>query len=183
MKKIYLLCLLLFFSACGFGANTSSPGDTVKAFLTYVQSGEYTEAQELVAYGSLLALYDIEEEYRGIFNMLSFGDISSVEINGTNSHVRLTVNAFDFASLMEDVMAEAFNWIFMDISAAELTSKIEALLKEKINMDYPPILSKEVTVNLEYLEGRWKIVMDKAFADAVTGGMISFAEYAGQWLS
>ena len=183
MKKLSLILILFFFAACSQGSSSVSPSDTVHSFLTHIQMGEYEEAQGLIVDESPLALYEIEEEYRGIFNNLSFGDIVSEEINGASSYVRLTVKALDFASLMEEVMTEAFVWIFSDITSTELSEKIKELLIEKINAEYPPIISSDVSVNLVRQEGRWKIAMDYSFADAVTGGMISFAEYAGQWLS
>ena len=185
MKKLLagLSALLLILFACSPGVGAAPPpGDAVTAFLSYVQAGEYAEAQALILGESSLALYDIEEEYKGIFQKLSYENISET-INGNQAHVQLTINAVDFAATMEEIMAEAFYWVFTDITVNELTDKVEVMFIEKMTDDTAPMLRSEVTVTLELHEGKWRIIADDDFADAVTGGLISFAEYAGQWLS
>jgi len=53
---------------------------------------------------------------------------------------------------------------------------------DKMTAHDAPKVSNEIIVALEVFENQWKIIMSEAFADAITGGMLSFVEYAEQWL-
>jgi len=178
MKKLFLLLLLL--AACSRGPAGPAPSEVVSDFLAYVQAGEFAEASELVSGGSPLGFDRVEEEYRRIFEKLSYEHILE-ETDGSEAFVTLTVTAFDFGLAMEELMAEAFYWVFMDITAEELAEMLETSLIATIESEFAPMLESEVTVRLERSEDGWLIAADDAFADAVTGGLFSFAEYVGGW--
>jgi len=159
------------------------PKDTAIAFLTYVQQGRYTEAHGLILGEFPIFLYEIEEEYSGIFQRLTFGagDISEA-INGDQASVTLIISAVDFAAVMEEVMAEAeaFFTLFQNITYEELMEQIDTMLIEGMTADDAPMVNNEVTIRLVLSEGRWLITADDLLADAVTGGMLSFVELIDQ---
>ena len=183
MKK-YLtgLLLLILLSGCGRSvAQGPSPSETVEAFMSFVQSGEHDEANGLILNEDEVSIFEIEEEYRIIFKNLSYSNLEEA-VNGSDAYVSLTISNFDFSAMMDEIMAEAFYLIFTDITERELSDKIEYMLIEKLTGDTAPKLNSDITVNLEMSDGRWKIIADESLADALTGGLISFAEYAGQWM-
>jgi len=165
----------------GLAANAISPSETVTAFLTHIQTGEYGEAHRLILGESPIFFYDIEEEYSGIFKNLSFSNMAQTTYEDKAS-VTLTINAVDFAAVMEDIMIETFNLIFTEITEEELMEEIDNMLMDKMTAVDAPRINNEVVVTLEVYENQWKIIMSEAFADAITGGMLSFVEYAEQWL-
>ena len=183
MKKFFLLILLLLMSACSPEPDRlPCPIEPIMDFLTYIQSGEFTEAHKLTIGES--PLYQIEEEYRVIFQNLSYRDRDITGIichESEEAEVILTISTVDFAAVMEDVMEEAFPFVFMDITVADLLEMVSELMLERMLDEAAPIVSNEVTVYLELHEGQWKIIVDENFADAVTGGMLSFARYVEEW--
>ena len=183
-KTIYsLLTSLLIIAACSPAApELPPPGETITAFFDLMQTGEYAEAQDLLFDGAPLPLNEVEEEFRGIFKNISY-EIISEEVNGEEASVELNISATDFAAVMEEIMAEAFYWIFEGITENELANRIETMLLEKTASDTAPTTASYITVSLAAYEGQWQIVADYEFADAITGGLFSFAEYAGQWLN
>jgi len=153
------------------------PLDTAIAFLTYVQQGHYTEAHALIWGDFPIYLYEIEEEYRGIFQSLNYSNVSEA-IEGRQIAVTLTITAVDFAAVMDEVMAEAeaFYSIFPDATFEELMRQIDIMLMLGMTAADAPLTSNEITMHLEMIEGRWMILANNILADAVTGGMLSFAE-------
>ena len=177
-RMFFLLTIsLLLLSACS-QKTSAPPGEVVSTFLSHIKAGEYTEA-----YGLLLGDYPVslyEMEHTGIFQKLSYDSILE-DIQGDKAFVTVNISSLDFVKLMEDVMAEAFHMIFTDITQYELISRLESMFMKKMATYSGPIISNKVTVMLEVYDGQWKIIADNAFADAMTGGLLSFAEYAGEW--
>ena len=165
----------------GIAVDAISPSETITAFLAHIQAGEYAEAHGLILGESPIFFYDIEEEYSGIFKNLSYHNISERKDNG-QAFVTLTIGAVDFAAVMEEIMIETFNLIFTEITQEELMEEIDYMLMDKMTAHDAPRISNEVIVTLEVFDNQWKIIMSEAFADAITGGMLSFVEYAEQWL-
>ena len=185
MKKVILsfFAIVLILSACSAATAAPQPpppGEVITTFMTFVKNGEYEEAQALIYEGSPFALDEIEEEYRGIFTNITYEHISET-IDGDQAHVVLSINSVDFSAVMEEVMNEAFLWAFDDLTIGELTDRVEALMIEKMVSGSAPTVTNEVTVTLGLHNNQWKIQADAYFADSVTGGMFSFAEYIGQW--
>ena len=162
--RLIILALFLFLIAACSSAAAAAPSDTVVAFL---------EAPPPLA--------EIEEEFRGAFENFSY-EITSETINDDTAYVSLVINTLDFAAVMEEVMAEAFYWVFEDMTVTEFSIRVESLFLEKMTDDDVPIAEKNITVPLKLIDNQWEIITDNALADAVTGGLVSFAEYAGQWL-
>ena len=167
--------------------------DTVAAFFEYLQTGEYEAAQAMLAEESALVLSEMELVYKDaifrnltLVEILEHGELGWVDDDTNEMHqsanVTLSVNAVDFAAVMDAVMMEAFLWAFGDITVRELTDRIGELLVEKMNDNDAPMISETLVVELIPDDGEWRIVADEAFADAVTGGLLSFAEYADGWL-
>ena len=187
VMKILPVSLVLFvvMTACSPATELPPPGETVATFLQHIQSGEYDEAQLILTHNSSLNLNEIEEEFRSFFYNISYEVISEViseSITGYVGYVELSINAPDFFAVMDEVMVHAFYWAFEDISEEELASRIEELLVENMDSDEVPLIVSDVTVTLQLEDEQWRIVAGHAFADAVTGGLFSFAEYTGQWL-
>lgn len=183
MKRLAVFLLILFLAACSSATADDStlppPGETVTAFFAYIEAGEYEEAQGLLS--GEFSLLEVEEEYRGlIFGSLFHMDMPE-EVGEGYAYVAITIRAVDFAAAMDEIMAEAFPWVFEDITANQLADRLDSLLIEILESDAAPIMSSIIGVRLELYEGEWRILSDRDFADAITGGMISFAEYTEQW--
>ena len=182
-KYLFALMALLMLSACSLRKpDYPPPAETIENFFMYIGNEEYTEAQNLLYSGMVLPFYEIEEEFRAAFKNISF-DIISEEIYEDEASVLINISAIDFSAVMEDILQEAFYWIFEGITEAELTSRITDTLFERILSDTVPVTENYITITLRLDDGEWKIVADGLFTDAITGGMVSFAEYAGQWVT
>ncbi|MCL2016841.1 MAG: hypothetical protein FWG68_11415 [Defluviitaleaceae bacterium] len=203
IKMFFAVLLFVLFGMIGFVgfAIVSScaaeniygppPDELVATFLDYLQAGEYLAADSLVSAESPVSLHDVEEEYRGIFHNLSYSDITAT-INGSQATVAVTITNLDFAMLMDNIMNEVFHLIFTEITSEELTEIINNRLIEKLSADSAetpetsatpatpttPTIEKSVTVNLTVIENYWHIIVDEPFADAITGGLLSFVAYA-----
>ena len=179
----FILCAILVLAACSGAADALDippPSETVSAFLTYVRDGEYEEARGLTLNDGHFLLDEIEKEYRGIFGTLSYDDVSE-EIEDGFAYVTLTISAVDFATVMDRVMSDAFHLVFENITVNDLTDRISDMFMEQMTADYAYTIKQEIVISLEIYDGQWMINMDEALVDAVTGGLLSFAEYAGQW--
>jgi len=184
--QVLAFCLLV---ACSAGAEAASSGPNLEAatevvenFLTHLQSGEYIEAQELV-YGPLF-VFDIEEEFWLIFDNLQYAYVVvEVASNETDPAIiaSVEVSNVDFMLVMESVMEEAFYWIFTDITQLELTQRVQETLAEKLSDLDAQRLTSQLSFEVEEYEGSWRLLLDDDFIDAVTGGLLSFSEYAGDW--
>jgi len=182
MKKLFIVFVaLLVFTSC-----SRTPGEhpaplaseTVTAFLGLIQEGNYEEATALATDDPFSGL---EPEYRVIFQNLSY-DISFESIvDDLYATVSLTISTIDFTAIMDDVMTEAFYWVFMEISDRELLAKIETLLLEKLSEEDAPTISTDLDIHLELYENEWKIIVDEALTNALTGGLVSFADYVSSW--
>ncbi|MCL1997824.1 MAG: hypothetical protein FWG65_03565 [Turicibacter sp.] len=175
MRKLVLL-LLLAFVGCSDDAEQNSPSETMSIFLEYMTTAQFTEAQAMLI--GDFSLYEIEEEYRGVFSELTY-EIISETIDDESAYVELALDTIDFAAVMEEVMSNAFSLVFLDISAEEFAREVETLLQNVL--ESPPTTTINATIELQ-LHEEWRIVANSYFADAITGGLLSFAESISEWL-
>ena len=181
MKKLFLCVVLFMFTACaGAGTPGASPSDAVTTFLAHVQAGEYDEASAIILGNDPMALADLEEEHRYLFQGLSYVNVTET-VSGQRALVTLTITSVDFADVMAQIMADAelFLSIFEDVIYTELFDMVETMMIETITSGLAPTTSGEVTVALEKFYGQWRIIANEDFANAVTGGWLYFVENLG----
>jgi len=181
LKIFFAFFLLLIVTSCTPQVLGPPPNEVVATFLGHLQASEYYEADAFVIAESPVSFQDVEEEYRGIFHNLTYGEMTEI-INGNYATVTVSITNVYFTTLMDSIINEIFHLIFTDITDVELTEIIETMLIERLNSDTSQYdrLTTEVTVNLMVFENYWRIIIDEPFADAMTGGLLTFVAEAQQ---
>jgi len=185
LTKFLILLQIIILSACSSREVVEPvppPYEAVSAFFEHLQEREYDEAQEMLHGVPAISIVDFSSDLA--FKLLSYELIDyeiAIDDESSYSHVNLRISNTDFATIMETVLAEAFFWIFIEMTEAELNERIYQDLIEGMKAEDAPTREVEYSMRLELYEGAWKIVLDEALADALTGGMLSFAEYAAAW--
>jgi len=180
MRRYFLVTFILFIlTACSREA--LPPAQAVTGFIDAVINWDYEAARGFIAGDSPIPIFEIEEEYRNAFTLIIYTDTVETIENGSAS-VSLSLYTVDFAALMEEIMVEAFDYIFQEISTYQLTGIINSMLLERINAGDAPSAYRELTAYLELHDDVWKISPNHDFYDALTGGLLSFTDYAREAL-
>jgi len=182
MKIVLSLAIVLILSACTTvgGLVSPNPNETVTAFFTHIYAREFDEANQLLTTDPPIALREIEAEHSGIFDNIDYQLVSEI-VEGNRAYLTVNISALDFTQLMEAVISEAFFWAFVEMTEEELYELVNELLIEKMNAEDAPTIENEITMVLMLERNKWHIVPDNALFDGLTGGVLSFAEYAAGW--
>lgn len=174
MKKkatILLLALcLVFLAACG----SSSPTDALKADLENAKSSPDEIIKGLGADGfgedATKALIDkvLEFDYE-------FGE---EKIDGDTATVETTITTYPFGEIFTNIITKMLGEDLDKIgkmNETEAAAYLDEQLTSSLN-DAKKDYSKTITVTLKKESGKWVVQEDDAFSNALTGGMLDFAQ-------
>ena len=213
MKKIFCIIMVivmaLSLASCGGSAAepeetapAMSPTETVDSFLTAFKAGDFEGAKEFYE-GSADDLSMIEEEddpaLSGVIadltsRILDFDyELSNEVINGETATVDVRFTTIDFGQIMGEVLdsmlsdsvALALSGLSQDELEAEINELVESKFSEILKTAKKDKVS-DVTVELVLKDGKWLIkdLSDsEEILDAISGGLIEFAESIGDTLS
>lgn len=126
---------------------------------------------------------DMEVEMlRLVFQNLSYKIISSDE-KGDEATVEAEITNTDMGSVMQELIQQLIVLAFSGIDESEIDAKMMEIMNQEVNKDEIETVTNTVTMNLKKTDGKWKISTDDALADALTGGMMTFAERMGSAFS
>ncbi len=178
MKKLLVLlltlCLVFGMAACG----SASPSDALKADMENAKSNPEEIMGDIGEDGfgekATQALVDkvLEFEY----------DLGEEVINGETATVETTITTYPFGDIFKTVITNYITAAFQsetvttDDQMLELMDKLLIEELEKAEKTY----TKTVTITLEQEDGAWVVQEDDEMANALTGGMLDFANNMNQ---
>lgn len=173
MKKVLVLLLtfcLVMLTACG----APSPTDVLKADLENAKSSPEEIMGEIGEDG-----FGEEAMEQLIKKVLEFDyELGEEKIDGETATVETTITTYPFGQMFTNVVT---NFITQAISSAGETSDedmaklMDDLLIEELEKA-EKTYKKTVSIELALEDGNWVVQETEEMSDALTGGMISFAE-------
>lgn len=173
MKKtivlILALCLVLL-TACG----SASPSDALKADLENAKASPEEIIGEMGDEGfgekATKALIDkvLEFEY----------ELGKESVNGETATVETTITTYPFGQLFSNVVTKFISQAFEsagEMSDEDMTALMDKILIEELN-GAEKTYTKTITVELEQEDGVWVVQESDELSNALTGGMLDFAE-------
>ena len=186
MKKLLslMLAVTLVFSLVACGGSGETAEQATKNALDAIKSAYSEKAKEYVDYDELLDMgedkkLDTEEQVKSdemakiIFEGLEYEILGSTE-NGESATVTANITNKDMSSVMSNLISQAFALAFSGLSGDEMDAKFEELMVELIQTEDKKV-TEEINIDLVKADGKWKINMNDAFIDALSGGMMSYA--------
>lgn len=173
MKKVLVLLLtfcLVMLTACG----APSPTDVLKADLENAKSSPEEIMGEIGEDG-----FGEEAMEQLIKKVLEFDyELGEEKIDGETATVETTITTYPFGQMFANVVT---NFITQAISSAgemsdeDMAKLMDDLLIEELEKA-EKTYKKTVSIELALEDGNWVVQETEEMSDALTGGMISFAE-------
>ena len=173
MKKVLVLLLtfcLVMLTACG----APSPTDVLKADLENAKSSPEEIMGEIGEDG-----FGEEAMEQLIKKVLEFDyELGEEKIDGETATVETTITTYPFGQMFTNVVT---NFITQAISSAgemsdeDMAKLMDDLLIEELEKA-EKTYKKTISIELALEDGNWVVQETEEMSDALTGGMISFAE-------
>ena len=172
--------MVFAFVGCSGG---ESPETAVTNYLTAFQNldletiDKYTNDTSETTDTADDAISDLENEETGkaFVENLTFEILSSTE-EGDTATVKVSITNVDMANAMSQAISEMISLAFAGLSEEELEQKSTEAMISAIANNKDTTYTKEVEISLVKGENNWLIVPDNDLADAITGGLVSYAE-------
>lgn len=173
------LVMVFAFAGCSGG---ESPETAVSNYLKAFQTMDletiekYTADAENTTDATEDAISDLETDEMGaaFVENLTFEILSSTQEEDTAT-VKVSITNVDMTNAMGKAISEMIPLAFAGLSEEELEQKSTEAMISAIANNKDTTLTKEVDVSLVKGENNWQVVPDDALADAITGGLVSFA--------
>lgn len=183
-----LICMLAL-SGCG----QPSPEEVVTEFFDTIVSGDYEGAEEFVEgsdedkeslFGTKDEATDPDEEatdelVETLFRSIEYDEVAEISVEEDVAKVSVKVTVLDSATIMEKAMSDIMEMVFTDeytnATEEESDKMINDMLLAAFTDPKAPKVTNVVEVTLNDPGDGWEIVMDDAFMDGITGGLMSFS--------
>lgn len=195
MKKIskrllaLSLAVLMLVSLCSCSSATKQAETTVSSMFDAFKSLDFEKAQNYIDIEDMKHSQVEESEttnyemFMGaLFDRLDYTIISSEEVDSENVNVVVKITAVDIKPVLGEYIVAALQYAFANAFAdpqpteEETNKKMEELFIASASKDDLATVTNEVTIKVAKEEGKWKVVSDDAFVDAMFGGIIAATE-------
>ena len=187
MKKFLVLVLafVMALSLTGCSGEVGKAEATVKNFFEACKKGNIDEAQKyLVIEESAEAEEDTEvyDMAALVLEKLDYSLVSSEQVDDNTVVVTASVTAPDMSVAVGEFFQQALSFAFSNafsetpLSDEEAQAEMMKMFVEAMGKEDLGTVTNEAAVSVVKTEDGWKIDADEAFADAVTGGMITAFE-------
>lgn len=181
LSKITAVSVCLAIMLCGFTAcKKDLPQEKVRKYFTYLATGQTSKADALTSKSiwsdeyftidrnAARILIDDEVNLDSICEGIILRSCGNSTVKGDKAEVKAKVASYNLIEILSDYMS------LMYISDNENvgTATQEEILKKMLKS--AKYIEKEITINLEYIDGDWVIVPDMDLADAISGGLASY---------
>lgn len=183
-KKYFALLtsIFLLFSVVGCSSG-ESPETAVTNYLNACKSmdretiAKYTDGYAEDASDSAeTAVDDLgEEAAKMLMDGLTYEILSSEENDGTAT-VKVSITNMDMSAVMSDAITQMFSLIFSDITEEEMDEKTTEIFLSAMENNKDTTVTKEIDISLTKGEDIWLITPSDDLVDAITGGILSFAD-------
>ena len=177
MKKVLILLLtlsLIMLTACG----APSPSDVLKADLENAKSSPEEILGEIEETG-------FGEKAMGqlIEKVLEFDyELGKETIDGDTATVETTITTYPFGQIFTNVVTNFITQAFANagnLSDEDMAKLMDDLLLDELEKA-EKTYKKTVSIQLKLEEDKWVVQETKEMSDALTGGMLSFADNMNQ---
>ena len=192
MKKIckrlvaLVLATLMLVSLCSCGSATKKAEATVSGMFDAFKALDFEKAQNYIDVDKM-KLSDVEENettdyerfMKTLFDRLDYEIVSSEEIDAETVNVVVKITAVDMKVVLADYMTTALQYAFANAfadpqpSEEETNKKMEELFIASATKEDLTTVTNEVTVKVANEGGKWKVVSDDDFVDAMFGGLVA----------
>ncbi len=169
----------------------ADPSGKAEEFLSLVLSGEYSEAEKLMVGDSELGLGSKPQDnlgamlYEALQNSFSYEVKSECVSDSINASQSFTVTYLDLPSLtalqQEATSARLAQYVEAAIRAEEVLAEdgnylpevamraLEEVTAELLTNVEDHYVSKDITINMQYISGEWKIMADNSLFAILSG--------------
>lgn len=173
MKKLFVVLLvlcMLFMTACG----TPTPSEALKADMENAKSspeeilGDVGDDGFSEESNKLLIEKILEFDYK-------LGEEVINEEKGTAT-VETTITTYPFGDMFTSIMSKLISEAFANpnMTDAQLEARMDALLADGLK-GLEKTYTKTIKIELALEDGQWVVQESDAMSDALTGGMLSWA--------
>lgn len=178
----FLTTLMILFTFAGCSSE-ESPETAVNNYLTAFQTvdletiAKYTSDSNDTTDTADDAISDLENDKTGMafVENMTFEVLSSTQEDDTAT-VKVSITNVDMANAMGKAMTEMISLAFSGLSEEEMEQRSTEIILSAITDNKDITLTKEVDISLVKGENNWLIVPNDDLVDAITGGLVSYAE-------
>lgn len=196
MRKIGLLIisLLLIIGVVGC-SSADTPEEVVAKGITSVKELDLVKMQKYFESDDITEEEDIfGEDFEGqdmdMFKLLIENieyEIISSEIDGDEAVVETKLTNLDMASIMQEYIAQAFVLALGsfkeevdETDEAEMEAKMEQIFVDLLSREENKTVTNTVKIELNKVDGEWKMELDSFFIDALFGGLMNSFDGFGE---
>ena len=180
---VFVIIMISVLTGCG---EVRKAEKIVNETFTALKSLDFERAQEYVDVDDLVDndSEDINDKIimNNIFGKMEHEIIESKKIDKNTVNVKTKVTAVDMKPVLSEYLATAIQYAFINAfsnsgpSQEEVNKKMEEVLVECLNKPDLGLVTNEIIVKVSKEDGKWKINIEEALADALFGGLLSAAQ-------
>lgn len=188
ISKLAIVCFILtaMLVIGGCGSSGETPEQAVTNALNAVKNLDKETAQKYFAYEDLMSnseneLLEDQEILKLFVKNFNFKVLSS-SIEGDTATVKTEITNMDMKQILGEYMKQAMGLAFGNafsgdpLSDEEMDKQAEQILMDLLKKEDNKLVTSTVDIKLTKTETSWKLDMDDAAQDAITGGLKSAAE-------
>jgi hypothetical protein len=189
MKKLVFIVIsfMLVFTLAGCSSK-ETPEEVVANGLTAIKNLDLLKMQQYFDSEDINEEEDIlgggfEEQGMETLELLVKNmeyEIISSEIDEDEAVVVAKLTNIDMASIMEEYIAQAFVLAMSsigeeenEVDEAEMQAKMEKIFTDLLARDDNEMVTNTVNIELNQVDGEWKMAFDDVLANAVFGGLMN----------
>lgn len=182
--------VMLFASSCEFNTyimTGKTPEQSINSFFKCLQSCKFSECDKYLANNASFNISnDTGYEFVDVLlekqmSSLQYSIMDEAEIDGGNASCRVQVTSLDAAdieSALTDEYAKERSAYMKENKLTEIPLDDQSVINELAASSFSAIsdslqpTAKEITIELTFQGGRWRIISDDELCEAVLGGSI-----------
>ena len=170
----------------GGGGSTANAEKVVSEMLDAMKKLDFKAVEKYVSLNSIKvtedengAITDTEEILKAAFSKLDYKILSSEKGENGAVNVETEITTIDMQPIVNEYFKNALKFAlenaFVDkkVSDAENKQKMTSFFKDAVSKVGTEMKTSKVKIKVSKESGKWKIVPDDDFSEAVTGGIIN----------
>ena len=179
IKKIALILVLVLamcLSACG--GQKKEIEEAVTGLMTALKAGDMQKAGTFIDAGGL-EISDIDsldggdQVLEAVFSQLECKVLSSEKKGSDEAVVTAEITTLDLTAILgQSTMTVLQEFAMGEIQEEDIDRRTEEIFKEAIEKDNLATVTNETQILLKKTNAGWKVVADKTFQNAISGGFL-----------
>lgn len=172
--------------SAGGGGSTANAEKAVSEMLDAMKKLDFKAVEKYVSLNSIKvtedengAITDANEIFKAAFSKLNYKILSSEKGEGGAVNVETEITTIDMQPIVNEYFKNALQFAlenaFVDkkVSDEENKEKMTGFFKDAVSKVGTETKTSKVKIKVVKENGKWKIVSDDEFSEAVTGGIIN----------